>query len=403
MDLGSVREAALDTAPLSQGARRTNTPHEFYRYPARFSAQFAAAVIEAFTARNEVVLDPFVGGGTTVVEAIRLGRQAIACDLNALATFVTRVKSTPLNDEAVRSVERWVQSCGERLNIHAPAPEYAEWRQEGYFKDLEAAPTWRIRKLIAQALQVLPRDQLARDFSRCVVLRTAQWALDMRAQLPTVAGFRRALLDNALGMLDAHRAFFQDHSPDPPRIIDVGLPGLGKHLDDLETPRLVLTSPPYPGVYVNYHRWKLFGRREIPAPYWIANRRDGNGLDYYTMCARNEHAGRRTLNKYFDRLRTAYEDLATLVGPETVMVQLVGFNDPTDQLARYLEVMRDVGLDEVRLDALATEDDGRLWRTVPGRRWWARAGQREEVAAHTAREVVLIHRVARDPSAGHEG
>ena len=46
--------------------------HSFYRYPARFSPLFARAAIAAFTNPGDVVLDPFMGGGTTLVEAARL-------------------------------------------------------------------------------------------------------------------------------------------------------------------------------------------------------------------------------------------------------------------------------------------------------------------------------------------
>ena len=43
--------------------------HNFYRYPARFSPLFARATIEAFSRSGDVVLDPFMGGATTLVEA----------------------------------------------------------------------------------------------------------------------------------------------------------------------------------------------------------------------------------------------------------------------------------------------------------------------------------------------
>ena len=43
--------------------------HEFYRYPARFSPTFVREFIETFTKPGDWVFDPFVGGGTTLVEA----------------------------------------------------------------------------------------------------------------------------------------------------------------------------------------------------------------------------------------------------------------------------------------------------------------------------------------------
>jgi hypothetical protein len=42
--------------------------HGFYHYPARFAPPIARAVIEEFSSGNEVVLDPFLGGGTTLIE-----------------------------------------------------------------------------------------------------------------------------------------------------------------------------------------------------------------------------------------------------------------------------------------------------------------------------------------------
>lgn len=77
-------------------AVRRNEPvrgltHGFYKYPARFSPFFAKAVIETFTQPGQLILDPHVGGGTTLVEARALGRKAVGVDISALAEFVARV------------------------------------------------------------------------------------------------------------------------------------------------------------------------------------------------------------------------------------------------------------------------------------------------------------------------
>jgi hypothetical protein len=47
----------------------TGLTHNFYRYPGRFSPAFARAAIEALSRPGDVILDPFMGGGTTLVEA----------------------------------------------------------------------------------------------------------------------------------------------------------------------------------------------------------------------------------------------------------------------------------------------------------------------------------------------
>jgi len=215
----------------------------------------------------------------------------------------------------------------------------------------------------------------------------------MRRVIPSVEEFRSALITHGSAMLSI-AATLADSLPDPryiPRVLNQGLPGLADIVGNAPkiNPALILTSPPYPGVYVNYHRWKLQGRREIRAPYWIVDQPDGHGLAHYTMHARAE----RTLTTYFDRLRVAFEDIARLATARTTIVQLVGFNNPADQLPRYLRTMNQTGFQEVLLPQLATADDGRLWRSVPSRRWWAEAQSRRSVAPHTSQEVVLVHRL----------
>jgi len=96
-----VREAAQDTAPIS------GLTHRFYRYPARFSPSFAAVAIEAFSKPGDTVLDPYMGGGTTIIEALVRQRHAVGCDLNSLAVFVSRVKTTVLSSSDRKALTHW--------------------------------------------------------------------------------------------------------------------------------------------------------------------------------------------------------------------------------------------------------------------------------------------------------
>jgi DNA modification methylase len=60
--------------------------HDFYKYPARFSPNFARAASETFTKPGDLVLDPHVGGGTTIVEALAVGREAVGVDRGPVHT-----------------------------------------------------------------------------------------------------------------------------------------------------------------------------------------------------------------------------------------------------------------------------------------------------------------------------
>jgi len=56
---------------------------------------------------GKIILDPFMGGGTTIVEALRLGSKVIGVDLNPVAWFIVKTEIEPVDiDELKASFER---------------------------------------------------------------------------------------------------------------------------------------------------------------------------------------------------------------------------------------------------------------------------------------------------------
>ena len=66
--------------------------HYLFRFPAKFHPPIARALIEAYTQPGDVVLDPFCGSGTLLVEASMLGRHSIGIDVDPVAAYVSSVK-----------------------------------------------------------------------------------------------------------------------------------------------------------------------------------------------------------------------------------------------------------------------------------------------------------------------
>jgi hypothetical protein len=367
--------------------------HSFYRYPARFSPQFARAAIEAFSQPGDVVLDPFMGGGTTLVEASVLGRHSIGCDVNALAVFLTRVKTTALSDNDLENIADWVCDLPEHLNLHRPAIRAESWQAAGYQRNLP----WPIRKLTELALArlpLLPRQRQQR-FARCLLLKAGQWALDCRERIPSAEEFRRQLLSFldifVEGMREYRAAARKSHPPGVQKTISLPLHCAAADLAGKwalrslpKNPTLVVTSPPYPGVHVLYHRWNVVGRRESPAPYWVADCLDGQGASFYTFGDRRH----RGLLRYFDGIRESFAGVRQVIDPSALVIQLVAFSEPNWQLPRFLEAMDSAGFQELTPQSLGILSEGRLWRNVPGRRWFALI----QSNLSTSTELVLFHR-----------
>src|SRR5580700_1440674 len=69
--------------------------HGFHTYPARMHPITASRLVRAFAPARGVVLDPFCGSGTVLVEAMIAGRRAVGTDLNPLAVRLARCKTRP--------------------------------------------------------------------------------------------------------------------------------------------------------------------------------------------------------------------------------------------------------------------------------------------------------------------
>lgn len=76
--------------------------HTFHSYPARFIPQIPLTFIKLFTKKNETVLDPMCGCGTTLLEAFLNNRNSIGNDFNPLAVLITKVKNTLINEDEFR-------------------------------------------------------------------------------------------------------------------------------------------------------------------------------------------------------------------------------------------------------------------------------------------------------------
>jgi hypothetical protein len=396
--LQNLVNAARSAEPVS------GYTHDFYRYPARFSPLFARACIQAFTDPGDLVLDPFMGGGTTLVEARALGRVTVGCDISSLAAFVSSVKTRTLSASDVAAIRDWAEDLPKKIVLKKRSQRPVEWIENGYQRNLQYRHVWPVRKSIELTLaQIESRfdSRHLEEFARCAVLRTAQWALDGRLVVPTAAEFRQGLNQRIARMLQGAAEFSRAVSTADKQWAgkkkvqrrNVCLQQSAVSIDNIissrgyEAPKLILTSPPYPGVHVLYHRWQILGGRETPAPFWIANKLDGSGESYYTF----GHRQRANLTTYFDTATSAFRAVSRIADDDTVIVQMVAFSEPEWQLPRYLNAMRTAGFEECRLNIDSGAPDGRLWRTVPNRKWHAsRKGQ-----TPSSCEVILFHRIAK--------
>ena len=96
---------AVDVAPneAADAPDRAHV-HGFHAYPARAHPVTARRLVDAFAPARGLVLDPFCGSGTILIEAMLAGRDALGTDLNPLAVMLARAKTYPRKAEATAAL-----------------------------------------------------------------------------------------------------------------------------------------------------------------------------------------------------------------------------------------------------------------------------------------------------------
>jgi hypothetical protein len=383
MDVFTQLEASAKDSSVVEGLT-----HSFYRYPARFSPEFAASAIRLFSNPGDLIIDPFMGGGTTILEGFVAGRKVYGCDINSLALFIARVKTTPLCNAAIENVTEWADDVGQCMSLRHPVKELENILSDSRAKNLSLPRARSLKKAVAIALSRI--DELfstaEQDFARCLILKTSQWAFDNRKRATPLHEFRERFVSNAQMMARELREFSRLYRREKLRLKDRTLiqgdaAVLHKSGDFVgNKAALVVTSPPYPGIHMLYHRWQVDGRKESPAPYWITDSQDGQGASYYTFTGRR----RNDLGPYFDKVVSTMASVRKCLKKGGHVVQMVAFAEPERHLTQYLKAMSEAGFEEVK------GTYHRIRRDVPNRKWHANFNGKTAAS----REVVLVHKAA---------
>lgn len=83
--------------------------HAIHLYPARLHPEIPKRVISKYAKRTDVVLDPFMGSGGVLLEAILHGNNAIGIDINPFAILLSKVKTTPIKKDLTDVLDRIIK------------------------------------------------------------------------------------------------------------------------------------------------------------------------------------------------------------------------------------------------------------------------------------------------------
>lgn len=240
---------ALQAALTVEDAGHWGT-HGFHTYPAGLAPRAAGILLEALGAGPGArVLDPFIGGGTVAVEAMRLGAQALGNDLSPVAVLVATARTrltTESDRQAFRSAARRITGAARDAAPSASAPPaLSEWYDAHTLGELVA-----LRQGVEAEADDDVRTLLQAVFSSILVKVSHQESDTRLRRAPrerppgtTAVLFHKKARE--LGRrLESLRAAVD--AATPPASIRLGD---ARELKLRRPADVVLTSPPYPTVY----------------------------------------------------------------------------------------------------------------------------------------------------------
>ncbi len=127
--------------------------HFFHHWTAKFIPQIPARVIERYARPGDVVLDPFMGCGTTLVEAARLGHDSWGTDISPLAVRIAKAKTARIVRSQLGQYLDWLDGAVARPEAHrARCAALFSGSDEWFREDVARA----IRAILDRALDLGP-------------------------------------------------------------------------------------------------------------------------------------------------------------------------------------------------------------------------------------------------------
>lgn len=242
--------------------------HGFHIYPAKFPPQLPKVILREYSKSGETVLDPFVGSGTTLVEAVLAGINSIGVDINPLACLISKVKASPIEPEKLHlldtignniSTEFFEYQMGKEKKIIIPEiPNINHWFQQNVIQELSL-----IKKHISTLSEQDIKD-LASVALSSIIVRVSNQESDTRFAainknikdgdtikffLEKIAEYRKAMV------------MFWNCVPDKKtktKILNIDARNLTKFIN--EQVDIIITSPPYANTYdyYLYHKFRMY-------------------------------------------------------------------------------------------------------------------------------------------------
>lgn len=295
--------------------------HSIHPYPAKFIPEIPRRLIDLFhLGRDYAVMDPFCGSGTTLLEANRMGYDAIGIDLHPLACLIAKVKTTPISTGFPEEILCLVETAKDRMNngnYEIPnIPRLDHWFQKNVQKALSS-----IKEEISLIQDVDKQDALKIALSSIIVQISNQESDTRYAAIEkeitdedVFMRFEKAALSISQEVSNIGRTLFQDFGSTTilnRNILEISSSDIQQQVG------LIITSPPYPNAYEYwlYHKYRMYWLDMDPIK--VREKEIGARPHYHKKNPQDE-------NDFEDQMQECFRLFADVIAPKGKVCFLVG-------------------------------------------------------------------------------
>lgn len=233
-----------------KGEKTKPYTHGFHTYPAMFIPQVAKRLLQNYSKKGDTVCDIFCGSGTTLIESRLLGRNSYGIDLNPLAIFLAKVKTTAIDPKKLTKEYFTLLNRAEKIKAgNIKKPDFLNI--DFWFKEKVIIKLGKIKKAIKEIKERKIRDFFLVAFSETVRLasntKNGEFKLvrikkdKLKDYNPDVLGiFKKKVESNIKGMTEFYKDIVQKIWTKP--IYGDSSKNNGLEKDSIDC---IITSPPY--------------------------------------------------------------------------------------------------------------------------------------------------------------
>jgi len=324
-----------------RGEKIKTYTHGIHTYPAMFIPQVAKRLLENYSKPGETICDIFCGSGTALVESKLLKINAYGIDLNPLAIFLAKAKTTPINPLALTNEYFKLLSEIERIkDIEIEKPNFNNI--DFWFKEKVVTQLAKIKKAILKIKDEAIRNYFIVSFSETVRLssntKNGEFKLirmkkeKLENYSPDVLGiFKKKTEANIKGMTD----FYKDVDKEKWTKIIYGDSSKTNGIKDSSID-CIITSPPYGDSRTTV----AYGQFSRLSAQWIDIFEDPNkasGVDNELLGGKATKTLEHSLNSSY--LKDSLYKIAKIDGKRAkdVLNFYIGLNDCLKQAYKILK------------------------------------------------------------------